>query len=130
MLSGVITKLKNKRDVAGLLTLYAQNVDNVNTIHLANIYGVLAKSVRGAANVTKLEMDWRFKGLLKMTNDKLQRTPKWFGVREIATITHSLGKLKIFDERFFNEIVKQENCEGGETSGAQHDCLGVCDSWL
>ena len=122
--------MKNRHDVPGLLDLYENNINNVDAMHLSNIYGALAKGVRGAADVNRLKTNWRFNNLLKMTSDKLQRTPKWFGVRAIATITHSLGKLKIFDERFFNEIVKQENCEGGETSGAQHDCLGVCDSWL
>jgi len=47
----------------GLLDLY-QNVNNLNAIHLANIYGALAKGARGAANVTKLKTDWRFKTLL------------------------------------------------------------------
>ena len=47
------------------------------------------------------------KALLGDTIDKLQRMPEWwFDLRAIATITHSLGKLKISDERFFNEIVK------------------------
>ena len=106
MFSGRITNLKNKRDVSGLLNLYAQNADNVNVIHLANIYGILAKEVRGFNNVEKLKTDERFKGLLESTIDKLQSTPEWFDVRGIATITHSLGKLKIFDEGFFNEIVR------------------------
>jgi len=96
--------MKDRQDVPGLLDLYAHNVNNLNAIHLANIYGALAKGVRGASKVTKLKTNWRFNNLLKMTSDKLQRTPNWFGVREIATITHSLGKLNIFDERFFNEI--------------------------
>jgi len=106
MLSGEISNLKNKRDVPGLLTLYAQNVDNVNAIHLANIYGTLAKEVRGSDNVEKLKTDERFETLLESTFEKLQSTPEWFEVRQIATITHSLGKLNIFDEWFFNEIVK------------------------
>jgi len=106
MLSARITKLKNKRDVPGLLTLYAQNVDNANAIHLANIYGTLAKEVRGSDNVEKLKTDETFKGLLESTIEKLQSTQECFGVREIATITYSLGKLRIFDERFFNEIEK------------------------
>ena len=106
MLSGEISNLKNKRDVPGLLTLYAQNVDNANAIHLANIYGTLAKEVRGSDNVEKLKTDETFKGLLESTIKKLQSMSEWFGVRQIATITHSLGKLKIFDERFFNAIEK------------------------
>ena len=116
----------------GLLDLY-QNVNNLNAIHLANIYGALAKGVRGAADVNRLKTNWRFNNLLKMTNDKLQRTPKWFGVREIATITHSLGKLKIFDERFFNEIVKLSKRiakEGNPQDLSNIVWLGVCDSWL
>ncbi len=96
--------MKNRQDVPAVLTLYDQYAGQLDAKHLASIYGVLAKSLRGAADVNRLEMDWRFEGLLKMTNDKLQSSPKWFEVRQIATITHSLGKLKILDERFFNEI--------------------------
>jgi len=99
--------MKDRQDApAAVLTLHYQYAGQLNAIHLANIYGVLAKSVRGAANVTKLKTDWRFKGLLNMTNDKLQSSPNWFEVRQISTITHSLGKLKILDELFFNEIEK------------------------
>ena len=106
-LSNIISEMKNRQDApAAVLNLYDQYAGQLNAIHLANIYGVLAKSVRGAADVNRLKTDSRFKGLLKMTNEKLQRTPQWFGVRAIATITHSLGKLKIFDERFFTQIVK------------------------
>jgi len=91
------------------MDLYAHNINNLNAIHLANIYGALAKGARGArgaANVTKLKTDKTFKGLLESTIEKLQSKSEQFDVRGIATITHSLGKLKISDERFFNEIVK------------------------
>ena len=133
MLSGEISNLKNKRDVPGLLTLYAQNVDNANAIHLANIYGTLAKEVRGSDNVEKLKTDETFKGLLESTIEKLQSKSVRFGVREIATITYSLGKLKIFDERFFNEIVKLSKRiakEGNPQDLSNIVWLGVCDSWL
>jgi len=96
--------MKNRQDVPAVLTLYDQYAGQLDAKHLANIYGVLAKSLRGAADVNRLKTDRKFKGLLNMTNDKLHSTPKWFEVRQIATIAHSLGKLKIFDEQFFNEI--------------------------
>jgi len=43
---------------------------------------------------------------MESTIGKLQNTPNWFEVRQISTITHSLGKLKIFDERLFSEVAK------------------------
>jgi len=106
MLSGEITKLKNKQNMSGLLDLYEHNTQQLNAIHLANIYGALAKEVRGSDNVEKLKNDDKFKNMLESTIDKLQNTPNHFGVRAIATITHSLGKLKISDQIFFNEIVR------------------------
>jgi len=95
--------MRKKQDVNGVLDLYAQNANRVDATHLANIYGALAE---GVGDVEKLKIDDRFKMLLKSTIEKLQSTLEWFDVRGIATITHSLGKLKIFDERFFNEIEK------------------------
>jgi len=116
MLSTRITKMKNKQDVHGVLNLYYRHSQHVDAIHLANIYGTLAQSVRGP-RVTKLQNDERFKGLMESTIDKLQTTPEWFDVRGIAAMTHSLGKLKIFDERFFNEIgrLRKRIAEEGNT---------------
>ena len=98
--------MKDRQDFPGLLDLYAQNVDNVNAIHLANIYNALAKGVLGAANIAKLQRDKIFKALLENTIDKLQSSSEWFDIRGVAIIAHSLGKLKIPDERFFKEMAK------------------------
>lgn len=39
------------------------------------------------------------------TIDELKKNPEKFDIRQIATITHSLGRMKISDKRFTNEIV-------------------------
>ncbi|GMI59824.1 hypothetical protein ScalyP_jg8675 [Parmales sp. scaly parma] len=55
---------------------------------------------------TGLQSDDRFKMLHGNLLDKLRNTPEWFDVRQMATITHSLGKMTIADHDFFTEIVK------------------------
>ena len=57
--SGLISNLKKNQDVPGLLDLYAQNSQRVNAIHLANIYGAFARSVRGSVDIAKLQSDDR-----------------------------------------------------------------------
>jgi len=99
MLSADITSCKKLNDVPGVLILSSNNFQNLNPIHFANIFGTFA-------NVMRLKTDSRFKGLLERAIDWLQRDPDSFQVRQIASITHSLGKLLIFDERFFKTIVK------------------------
>ena len=106
MLSADITSCKKLNDVPGVLILSSNNFQNLNPIHFANIFGTFAKSVNTTANVMRLKTDSRFKGLLERAIDWLQRDPDSFQVRQIASITHSLGKLLIFDERFFKTIVK------------------------
>ena len=50
--------MKNLQDVPAVLTLYDQYASQLDAKHLANIiYGVFAKGVRGAANVTILKTD-------------------------------------------------------------------------
>jgi len=105
--------MQKRQDTNGILTLFTMNAKKtVNAVHLAQIYNLLARGeVRNIADAdaTKLQSDERFQSLLQFTINKFtvqQNKPHWFGVREIATITHSLGKLKIFDERFFTQIVK------------------------
>jgi len=46
----------------------------------------------------------RFKMLHGNLLDKLRNTPEWFDVRQMATITHSLGKMTIADHDFFTEV--------------------------
>tara|TARA_B110000971_G_scaffold81171_1_gene83314 strand:+ start:358 stop:741 length:384 start_codon:yes stop_codon:yes gene_type:complete len=98
--------MKSSQNVNGVLSLHAQNVEKVNDIHLANIYGTLARGVRGSAEVGKLQSDSRFKGLLGSTIEKLKKEPDFFGVRAIANIAHSLAKLKISNKLFYNEVSK------------------------
>ena len=115
--------MKNSHDVNGVLNLYNTHAAKINAIHLANIYGTLARSVQ-MSNVTKLRNDDRFIQLLKTTNDKLHSNPEKFGVRSIATVTHSLGKLKICDHQFLNEIIN--NHERIAKSGEPQALSNIC----
>ena len=111
LLATKIANLKKNKSVRQplrqLLKLYAMNADGMDATHLGSIYGAIAENAGAglAKNGPSLQKNDRFKTLLGDTIDKLQRRPEWFGVREIASIALSLGKLKISDERFFNEIV-------------------------
>jgi len=103
MLSGKISNMKNRKDVNGLLKLYSQHASQMNAIHFANIFGSLASNVRGPG-VAKLQSDENYRSLYRQTIDKLKSNPEWFDLRQIATITHSLAKMKIADGKFFELV--------------------------
>jgi len=52
--------MKKRQDVIGVLALYTKNASQMNAIHLSNIYGVLARGVRRADDVARLQHDPNF----------------------------------------------------------------------
>jgi len=98
--------MRTRQDIPGVLTIYADFAIHLDAIHLANIYGALAHSVKGLFDITKLKSDERFKRLFNTTVAKIQTNPNWYNTRSLSAIAQSLGKLNISDAPFFDEIVK------------------------
>jgi len=96
--------MKKSQDVPAVLNLYVENDDKLDAMHLSNIFGALANSVKGSRDVARLETDERFKSLLETVIGKLNTMPEWFGVRQLANMCHSFGKMKLSDRRFFDLI--------------------------
>jgi len=118
-----ITILKSKKDVHAVLSLYEENAHNLNAIHLANIYGTLAQNVKGP-RLQKLKSDSRFTLLFENTIAKLQTSPSSFGARAIATITHSVGKMRFSDQRFFDVVsnLRERIVKEGEVQTMSNVC--------
>jgi len=102
-----ITNMKRSGDVTGVLNLFTQLPSlKFNEIHLANIFGTLAKTIQTPADSNRLQSGPKFSELLSTTTTHLVNTPTsdFFTTRQLSSITHSLGKLGIYDQSYFNGI--------------------------
>ena len=74
---------------------------------MSGIFGVISQGVVATGSHAVLAQDKRFGVLMADCCERLTKVPEWFGVRQIMSIAHSIGKLNICNDTFFDAVARE-----------------------